>query len=340
MKIAILSVTSSGRELAPELKNILIEDPLVIQVDTFHKKVKHNLKETFSSYDYIVGIMATGIMIRSICPLLKSKTTDPGILVMDEKAEHVISLLSGHLGGANDLTLKIASLIGARAVITTSTDINQKIGIDTLASRYFWEIENPELIVDFNQSLLNGEKIGLFSNTCICYIFDNPKVGGSYYLLNKKKFRDHNSLPIKYNQIGAIISDKIIYMTPKKVVVGLGSRKGVTQYQVLQAIKDTLENLKLPLNRVDLIATGEMKSNEKGIIEAASYLAVPLKIVSFNELKSFKSSQCSTSPLVESKFGIKGVCEPSALIAAGEKSKLIIKKVARYKVTVAVAISN
>jgi len=129
-------------------------------------------------------------------------------------------------------------------------------------------------------------------------------------------------------------------MTPKKVVVGLGSRKGVTQYQVLQAIKDTLENLKLPLNRVDLIATGEMKSNEKGIIEAASYLAVPLKIVSFNELKSFKSSQCSTSPLVESKFGIKGVCEPSALIAAGEKSKLIIKKVARYKVTVAVAISN
>lgn len=340
MKIAIVSVTSPGRKLALKIKNILLEDPVVIKVDTFHKNVKDNLNQIIASYDSIVGIMATGIMIRSICPLLKSKTTDPGILVMDEKGKHVISLLSGHLGRANDLSLKIASLIGAQAVITTATDINQIIGIDTLASRYFWEIENPELIVDFNQSLLQGEKIGLLTNSCICYLFDNPQVVGSYYLVNKKKIRDHNYLSIKHNQIRALAEDKILNITPKKVVVGLGSRKGVTCYQVLQAMKETLENLKLPLDRVDLIATGEMKSNEKGIMEAASYLGVPLEIVSINELKACKSPQCSTSPLVKNKFGIKGVCEPSALIAAGEKSKLIIKKVARYKVTVAVAISN
>ena len=129
MKIAILTVTDNGKILGQSLMDHLINDSTVIKAEIFHKNVKYNIKNCFSEFNCIIGIMATGIMIRSICPLINRKENDPAIIVIDEKGKHVISLLSGHLGGANKLTLKIAELIGSDPVITTSTDLNHKFGI-------------------------------------------------------------------------------------------------------------------------------------------------------------------------------------------------------------------
>lgn len=108
--------------------------------------------------------MATGILIRSIAKKIKNKAIDPAILAMDDNGKFTISLLSGHLGRANELALKISKLINSEPVITTATDINNKIGIDSLSNKYYWEIINKNEILEFNKAILDEKNIKIFLN--------------------------------------------------------------------------------------------------------------------------------------------------------------------------------
>ena len=131
MKIAIISITENGKELSNIIKDYLIKNPRFIKIDIYFKNVKNTINNIFFKYDAIIGIMATGILIRSIANQITSKDKDPAILSIDEKGQSVISLLSGHLGGANELTNIISEIINAKPIITTATDINNKLSIDT-----------------------------------------------------------------------------------------------------------------------------------------------------------------------------------------------------------------
>ncbi|HOI71989.1 MAG TPA: cobalt-precorrin 5A hydrolase [Methanobacterium sp.] len=332
MKIAIITLTSQGKNLARLLNKKLKNDPTVLQTDLYHKQVKATLKEIFHEYDCILGIMASGIMIRSICPLIKDKTVDPAILLMDEKAEHVISILSGHLGGGNDFTMKIANHTGARPVITTATDVNCKLGIDALAHKYFMELDNPSKIMKINKALVSGEKIELRVMPRLKYLFKDELVNNSYKQIIGQ------SLPS--NKIEASFDDTKITLTPKKLVVGLGARKGVPCDMVLDAVSKACQDLGIPLERIDLIATGEPKNDEIGIIEAADGIGLNLRVVTLEELKSFKHPQISKSQFVQKTFGVPGICEPAALLAAGENARLIYRKTKFNKVTIAIAVSD
>lgn len=362
MKIAILSVSSYGINLAQELKNKLLKDPTIMTVKLFHKDVKNSLKKVFHEYDAIIGIMATGIMVRISCEFITDKTSDPAILVIDDDGNNVISLLSGHLGGANTLTKKIASLINSNPVITTSTDVHGFIGIDDLARQFHWKIMNPELILLFNTSILNGEKIQLSSNNLKLRelnISHDPKIGKTYIFSSKSPYQNRHFIQGEKDQEYDIKKDDILalnnknkddnkteihsslIMRPKKLVIGIGSRKGVSKKHVLNSIKKTAEILNFPLNRFDLMATAEIKKNEKGIIEAANELKIPLKLVSIDQIKALpKEKLHSSSEFVEKTFGIKGVCEPAALLIAGNNSELIFKKTSYDGVTIAVAKSD
>jgi cobalt-precorrin 5A hydrolase len=314
--------------------------------------------------------MATGIMVRISCELLRDKTSDPAILVIDDTGNNVISLLSGHLGGANYLTLKIANLINSNPVITTSTDSHGFIGIDDLARRLHWKILNPELILPYNTSILNGEKIQIFSadklesDTTLEYLLSDPKIRKSYIISSKSSTKSFNhddfiqgnhekgdiialNLALNYsgntlnNQNKKEINYPALFLRPKKLVIGVGSRKGVSKQQVITSIKKTAEILNLPLNRFDLMATIDIKKDEKGILEASNELNIPLEIVSTNKIKEFPKDKIhSSSEFVEKTFGIKGVCEPAALLIAGSNSKLIFKKTSYDGVTIAVAESD
>ena len=164
MKIAIISVSKKGYELSLSLKEKLDLDSTVIKTDSYHKNVKKYFPILFYEYDAIIAIMASGILIRSIAPLIESKATDPAVLNIDDNGNFVISMLSGHLGGANRLTQKVAGLIDATPVITTSTDVNKKLGIDVLAKDLFLSIENTNEILFFNKSILDGKEIALTVN--------------------------------------------------------------------------------------------------------------------------------------------------------------------------------
>ncbi len=387
MNIAILSVSKKGKILSSKLKSLLSKDPTIITVDTYHKNIKNNIDNIFIDnedktlkYDAIIGIMATGILIRSIAKKIKNKAIDPAILAMDDNGKFTISLLSGHLGRANELTLKISKLINSEPVITTATDTNNKIGIDSLSNKYYWEIINKNEILEFNKAILDEKNIKIFlnndENSNVRYIRDlndfltnkntveiidlkdnemsinnidnifiSSTITNSVYNSNTKSNQDeyNNMYKDNYFDIFANFNNHYLFFKQKKLVVGIGSRADIKEKNVLNAIKLAMHNLKLPLGRIDAIATVEIKSNEEGILKTAKHLKTPLKIVSLNEIRRLNNKTISHSDFVKNKFNIPGVAEPAALIIANKNennSKLIHKKIAINGVTVAVAVSN
>lgn len=329
MKIAIITITEEAQKLAINLVEGLKHDPTVISVGIFNKNVKKALRNAFNEYDCILGIMASGIMVRNICGLIKNKIEDPAVLVMDDQGKHVISLLSGHFGGANDITFKIAEIMSAVPVITTATDVHGKMGIDSIARKYYLDINDYKNIKTINSALIDNEKVDLCVPPNYEFIFKDPLVKRSY-----KKCRSMN------NELKVIYEGNSITLRPKKLVFGIGARKGVSKSKVQSAVQKAVKLLKLSSDRIDSFATGEMKEKESGIVETALDLKVPLEIVTIDQIKSLNHPDCSSSEFVEKKFGISGVCEPAALITAGEDSKLIFKKTSYNGVTIAVAVSS
>lgn len=329
MKIAILTLTKRGKILGESIFEELTEDSTVIKLEIFHKNVKKNIEQTFNNFDCIIGIMATGIMIRNICPFIQNKKSDPAVLVIDERGKHVISLLSGHLGGANKLTLKISNMIGSDPVITTSTDLNHKFGVDCIANKYHFIIEPTSEIKSINTDLINNETVRIDYNSNYEYLWYDNEIQETY----QRGLSDSNKLLVTNGTIS-------LELIPKKIVVGVGSKKNITTQQVIKAINSAMKTLDLPVDRIDEIITGEMKKNEQGIIEAAKNLQMPLKIISESDLKNYKNPDLNNSDFVRSKFGLGGVCEPSSLIAAGEDAILIFRKTAYDGVTIAVSLTN
>ncbi|MEE1335502.1 cobalt-precorrin 5A hydrolase [Methanobrevibacter sp.] len=337
MKTAIISVSDKGQELASALKNKMDLDSTIIKCDLYHKNVKKYFPVLFYEYDAIIAIMASGILIRSIAPLVESKVTDPAVVNIDDNGKFVISTLSGHLGGANDLANKIAVLIDATPVITTSTDVNKKLGIDVLAKDLYLSIDNTKEILFFNKAILEGRNISFTvnPNKNFKYLFE--------YLNNvtlEINVLISYSSEVDTDEIHVCLDEHKIVLKERKIVVGIGCRRGKECEFIHDGLKKSLDDLKILPSRVNMLTSAEIKKDEKGILDLSEKLNIPVRFVEIDKLKLFESSDVSKSEFVYSKFGIYGVCEPSALIMAGFDSKLIYKKTSYDGVTIAVAISK
>ena len=337
MKIAIISVSDKGRTLALKLKDKLDDDSTVIRCDLYHKNVKNYFPVLFYEYDAIIAIMASGILIRSIAPLVESKVTDPAVLNIDDNGNFVISTLSGHLGGANELAHKISGLIDATPVITTSTDVNKKIGIDVLAKDLYLTIDNTKEILYFNKAILEGHELSftINPNKNFDYLFE--------YLNNNTleiNLSIYYSSKISVDEVHVEVDEHNIILKEKKIVVGIGCRRGKECEKIYDGLKKSLDDLNIMPSRVNMLTSAEIKKDEKGILELSDKLEIPVEFVKIDKLKLFESRDVTKSDFVYSKFGIYGVCEPSALIMAGFDSKLIYKKTSYDGITISIAVSN
>ena len=337
MKVAIISVSDKGQNLAFDLKEKLDMDSTIIKCDLYHKNVKKYFPILFYEYDAIIAIMASGILIRSIAPLIESKTTDPAVINIDDNGKFVISTLSGHIGGANELTNKISDLIDATPVITTSTDVNNKLGIDVLARDLYLSIDNPKEILYFNKAILEGREI---------FLTVNPNKNFEYLFeyLNKTPMEINVSIyyssRIPVDEVHVTLDEHELILKEKMIVVGIGCRRGKEYEKIREGFVKSLDDLNILPSRVNLLASAEIKKDEKGILELSENFGIPVNFVEIDKLKLFESDDVSKSEFVYSKFGIYGVCEPSALIMAGYESKLIYKKTSYDGVTISVAVSN
>ncbi len=288
--------------------------------------------------------MATGIVIRSVAPLLESKLTDPAVIGVDATGKFVISLLSGHYGGANELTRTIAKGIGAIPVITTASDVTGKISVDELARNLYLKIQNPESLVAVNAAIVNGDRV-------IVVLIGNIKIpidAVSCYEIKKAENGKQALEIINQYDAGIIITQESLsivkfsmpftILKTKNVVVGLGARKESTSDSMVEAVNKALERIHLPLERVDRFATVDIKKTSKPMIAAVERLGAPLEFLSVDALRSLNHVDLSPdSAMVQEKIGVGGVCERAALMVAGRNSKLLLKKTKLNGVTVAVA---
>ncbi|MCW4005331.1 MAG: cobalt-precorrin 5A hydrolase [Candidatus Bathyarchaeota archaeon] len=303
------------------------------------------ITQIYNTTDAIVAVMAAGIIIREIAPHLQSKLVDPAVVCVDISGNFVISLLSGHYGGANQLTRLIVSGIGATPVITTASDTLGKQSVDDLARQLHIKIVNPASLVAVNSALVNGERLAAVLVGKVKF----PAGVLRDYAVERAETVDEALRVLDGYDAGFIVCNEasvavlvagkpVTVLTPKRVVVGLGARKEITKAQVLDAIDEALSKVNLPVERVDGLVTVDIKKSSKSMIDAVAQLGFTLGFVSVDELGAFSHPELSPdSKIVQKNFGVGGVCERAALMATGKNNHLILKKLKHNGVTVAIA---
>jgi cobalt-precorrin 5A hydrolase len=353
--IVVVAITRVGVETARKIKAALDKAGLnsavyapkkyslngVVPLD---KKLPEFIKEIYSTTDALVAVMATGITIRAVAPLLESKLTDPAVIGVDATGKFVISLLSGHYGGANELARIIAAGIGGTAVITTASDVTGKMSVDELAKTLHLTIQNPESLVAVNSVLVNGDRLVLVLvgdtkiplNAVSCY--EIKKADNSAQALEILNQYDAGVIITHEPLSIASFVKPFTILKTKYVVVGLGARKESTVDSIILAVDTALERIPIPLARVNRFATVDIKRTSKPMVDAVERLGAPLDFLSVDALRSLNHPDLSPdSAMVQEKIGVGGVCERAALLTAGKNSKLILKKTKLNGVTVAVA---
>ncbi|RMF89457.1 MAG: precorrin-3B C(17)-methyltransferase [Methanobacteriota archaeon] len=343
MRISVLSVTKKGAETGMRIVKALEAHETELFVNKRYpvhgatpidEPLAGLAGRLFTSRDALVFVSSTGIALRCIARHIRDKASDPAVVVVDEAGRHVISLLSGHLGGANALAKEIARGIGGEAVVTTATDVQGRMCVEDLARRLGLTIDDREGCKGVNAALANGERVGLFCDSSI-----PPAVASGFAVhpLEEMKDRAHDL------QALVIITDREIerprkphvLLRPRDLVVGVGSKKGVSASQVVGTVESALRRAGLSPESVRLFATADFKADEEGIKAAARSFGVPLAPVSMERIKEAESGFAS-SDFVKERVGAGAVAEPAAVLAS-EKGVLVQGKVKGRGATAAIA---
>lgn len=350
MKLSIISFTEKGKHLSEKIAEAFKGDDSQngredrkLEISLYTKcracmGEKHSAvlpvesslgewtKEQMQRKNALLFIGACGIAVRAVAPFVTDKLQDGPVLVMDERGNYVIPILSGHVGGANELANDIAGKTGAEPVITTATDVNQKFAVDVFAKKNGLSIVNKDGIVKVSSKVLAEKEITL-------------SVEGGQEGMTPEGVRLLPYPPAESADIVISSEDKefdaAILLKPKEYVIGLGCRRGKSLEEIDRFIRAKLGELGISLSRIFALASISQKKDEEGIllwcqkegIDFLTYTAEELQRVTGN----FKSSA-----FVKAQVGVDNVCERAALNAC-EKGVLIASKYAQNGMTIAVA---
>lgn len=356
MKLAIVALTSAGRKIGRRLSEadcgkIVVPVGSGLQRElylpasfnkekeyerTFAGRLADLLAEIFPLYEGFILIMATGIAVRVIAPLIKDKRTDPAVVVLDEAASFSISLLSGHLGGANALARWVAAVTGALPVVTTASDVRGLLALDAYAQERGLLLEPWENLKPVARAMLEGKPVRIYTEVALEFSF-GPNVqvipiAPQEAVVEADAVRAARAKP--EGEAGVEEPYIILRRRLRRLSVGLGCRRGVSRQEVLAAIEQALDQVKASLTDVIALATIDRKKDEAGLLEAARELGIRLRFFSAAELSRLETS--SSSSFVREKVGVGAVAEPAALLG-GSQTRLILPKQVLGRVTVAVA---
>jgi cobalt-precorrin 5A hydrolase len=349
MKVAIISVTYKGALLADKLAK-----SLDFKVDVYAKagrnkadsgqtfdSLSHLIQDVFNHYDGFVFIMATGIVVRVIAPHIQDKRFDPAVVVMDDGGQHAISLLSGHIGRANELALTVGKAVDAVPVITTATDVAGLPAADVLAVKLDLVIEPFEQLKTINAAIVNGDRVAFFIDRSLANYthFYLPAVEMGVRLFDM----DELEITDEYDS-AVVITDKELYMTkphlylrPATLAIGIGCRRGTTSAEILTAIESCCRKIGRSPKSIALMGTTLVKQDEVGLLAAAQQLEVPLKFFTNDELQQCITEQkFTTSSFVEEQIGVGSVCEPAAILG-GQANSLLLARTVHPQITIAIA---
>jgi cobalt-precorrin 5A hydrolase len=281
--------------------------------------------DSFKNCDAIIFIGAVGIAVRYIAPHIKDKTKDPAVIVIDELGKNIIPILSGHIGGANELSNEIKERIGGNVVITTATDLNYVFSVDTFAVENDLHIGNMSIAKQISARLLDGLTVCISSDVKIYSDLPDGLV-----------YADHGEIGIHitpYNVPPPF--KKTLTLTPKQMFIGIGCRKGVEMNVIEKRVFEDLNESGISIHSLKAGGSIDLKKDEKGLLEFFSKYDIPAAFFTSNELGAIKGDFFD-SEYVREVTGVGNVCERAAL-AVSDGGELITRRTTGGGVTVAVA---
>lgn len=314
-RIGIISFTDKGKILEAKIAESLPEYEFLTRKEG--ESLQDFVPRFFDEGSPLVFVGAAGIAVRAIVPLVKDKLKDPPVIVIDEAGCHVIPLLSGHYGGANELAEEIGKAVGAVPVITTATDINQAFSADVFAREKGLEIVNREGIAKVATKAMEGKPITIS-------IKDYPPADKVDVVVAK----DFSGTLNLKGQVSGIIDSGI--------VAGIGCKKGKEFEEILSLLREAMDKAGLDIKELKALATIDIKMEEPGLIQLSRMLSIPLIAID-REILGKVEGEFSASDFVKETVGVDNVCERAALAVVGKGGRLLLNKQTRDGVTVALA---
>lgn len=299
MKLAYLSFTEKGTKLANKIAESL--GGLVERCNENHS-LSEWTEKYFQEADGLIFVGAVGIAVRAIAPFLKSKATDPAVIVVDERGQYAIPILSGHLGGGNDLARKIGQVCGALHVITTATDINGVFAVDEWAKRQNCHVAQVHKIKEVSGKLLAGEPVKIRSDWGIAG--DLPK----------DVFLTEADADVCVSISGEV--ENALHLIPRIAVLGIGCRKGTPVEKIEETFRVFLEQADIHEKAICMVASIDLKKEETGLLEFCEKHEFPFVTYSAEELQQAEGG-FMPSAFVKSITGVDNVCERSAVLGGG-----------------------
>lgn len=275
----------------------------------------------FGDVQAMIFVSSVGLAVREVAPHLKSKATDPAVLVLDELGQYVIPVLSGHIGGANELAKALAASLGAQAVITTATDINGRFSVDAWAVQNGCAIASLPLAKAVSAAVLEGD---------VPFLSDFPVVTD---LPRGLAPGDAGALGVYIGVYEKTPFAKTLRLIPRVVRLGIGCRKGTDEETIRAAVNEALAAHGIDRRAVKCAASIDLKAEEAGLLAYCRSEGLSAEFYTADELRAVRG-EFTPSEFVKSITGVDNVCERAALRNA---ETLLVKKTARSGVTVAAA---
>ena len=334
-KIAVLAITKNGIKMSLRIKehfsDFEIFAPIKFsdnneKIQWYDESTTQKIVDLFKSNEGIVCLFSLGAVIRLLAPHIKDKKTDPAVIVIDDNANFVISVLSGHLGGANELSNEIAEKIGSTPVITTAADVNKTIAVDLVGKEFGWKIDDDSNVTRISAFMVNKEKIGIFQNIGHKEWWKGKLPENITFFSNIEDLKSSDSkgyLIITNDQIDDenVLRDSVVYRVPN-LVVGIGLHWDTPKETILNGVNETLEKFGLKQKQIARFVSIKKEKDVAGLIELGKEMNIPIEYIDRAELATITAP--NPSETVQAFEGTASVSEAAAIKSS--RGKLIVEK--------------
>ena len=332
-KTVVLAITKNGVKIGQKLKE-LFPDWIIFapakflnennDISWYSEPTSEKIIELFKNSNALVCLFSLGAVIRLIAPYLKDKKTDPAVIVIDDKTNFVISVLSGHIGGANELTQEIAEKIGAVPVITTAADVNKTIAVDLVGREFNWKIDDESTVTKISAHMVNEEPIGIFQETGKKNWYKQLPKNVSVYdsLDDLKKSSSKAYLIISDKIIDENLDKELVIYRPPSLVIGIGLHWDTSKNTIKDGIESCLKKFKLSSKSIAKLVSIKKPQDVQGLIDIGKEMRIPVEYVNREDLAEISAP--NPSDTVKAFEGTASVSEAAAIKVSG--GKLIVEK--------------
>ena len=332
-KVSVLAITKNGINIGIKLKELFpnweIFAPVKLSNENnsiiwYSEPTSDKIIELFKNSNALICLFSLGAVIRLIAPHLKDKKTDPAVIVIDDKTNFVISVLSGHIGGANELTQEISEKLNALPEITTAADVNKTIAVDLVGREFGWRIDDDTTVTKISAHMVNAEPIGVFQQTndqkWYKQLPKNVTIYDSLEELKKSNSKAH--LIISDEIIDNELSQESVIYRPQSLVIGIGLHWDTTKDTIKEGIEHCLKKFNLSSKSIAKLVSIKKPEDVQGLIDLGKEMQVPVEYVDREELAEIITPNPSTT--VKAFEGTASVSEAAAIKVS--KGELIVEK--------------